>query len=221
MAVKPAGFGLTAAWSVLLARPVVNFVLLPLLGALHGWLTNTLAVWLLFEPVDPMRIPLTGFTLQGILPRRKEELAEEIGQAVERELIAWQDVVTNLASPRFVAQIAGQVETVVHERVRDMVPVFIPGVVRERLGQMAGETAARESLPLVEKLLTQAGDLAQEHVPIARLVADRVHAFSARELEALIRRAAREELRAIVRLGVVMGLAIGLFQGIFLELIGQ
>lgn len=216
---RPVGSG--SFLSLLLARPVVNFVLLPLLGAVHGWLTNSVAVWLLFEPIEPVRIPLTRFTVQGILPRRKAELAQQIGRAVEQELIAWQDVVANLASPRFVGQICAQVERVVQARVRDMMPGLVPGSVRERLGKIAGEAAARESLPLVQDLLLHAGDLAQEHVPIARLVAERVNAFSAHELEHLIRRAASEELRAIVRLGFVMGLMIGFVQGLFLELIGQ
>lgn len=211
----------TSVLAVLLARPVVNFVLLPLLGAVHGWLTNSVAVWLLFEPITPVRVPFTRWRVQGILPRRKAELAQQIGRAVEQELIAWQDVVANLASPRFVAQIGAKVQSVVHARVAAMVPGFIPGSLRDRLGQIAGEAAARESLPLVQDLLAHAGDLAAEHVPIARLVADRVQAFSAEDLERLIRRAASEELRAIVQLGFFMGLVIGLVQGLFLEVIGQ
>lgn len=219
MTTRPAAsFSLLA---LLLARPVVNFVLLPLLGAFHGWLTNSVAVWLLFEPIEPVRIPLTRWRIQGILPRRKAELGAQIGRAVEQELLGWQDLVTNLASPRFVAQIAVQVESVVHARVAALVPGFVPGALRERLGQIAGEAAARESVPMVQDLLLHAGDLAQEHVPIAQLVADRVAAFSAADLERLIRRAASEELRAIVQLGFVMGLLIGLVQGLFLEVIGQ
>jgi len=208
-------------YAVLWARPVVNFVLLPLLGALHGYLTNNVAVWLLFEPIEPVRVPLTRWTVQGILPRRQADLARQVGVAVEEELLGWQDLVTHLATPAFLAQMAGRVQGVVQSRVREMVPAFLPGAFRDRVGRLAGDAAAREALPFLEDLLAHAGELAQTHAPVARLVEERVGAFSPRELETLIRRAAREELAAIVRLGFFMGLAIGLLQGVFLECIGQ
>jgi uncharacterized membrane protein YheB (UPF0754 family) len=53
------------------------------------------------------------------------------------------------------------------------------------------------------------------------MVEERVAAFSPADLERIVRRAAAVELRAIVRLGFAMGLAIGLAQGAFLALIGQ
>jgi len=75
----------------LLSPPVVNFVLLPALGAVHGWATNTLAVWLLFRPLTPWRLPLLGWSVQGLLPRRQPDLARSVlpgGTVVVSGLVA-------------------------------------------------------------------------------------------------------------------------------------
>jgi hypothetical protein len=60
----------------------------PLVGALIGYVTNALAIKMLFRPLEPvyffrLRLPFTP----GILPRQRRRLAESIGAMVERELL--------------------------------------------------------------------------------------------------------------------------------------
>jgi uncharacterized membrane protein YheB (UPF0754 family) len=60
----------------------------PLAGALIGFLTNVLAIKMLFRPLKELRIfgirlPFTP----GILPRERRRLAESIGRMVEKELL--------------------------------------------------------------------------------------------------------------------------------------
>lgn len=67
---------------------IAPWLLPPLLGALIGYLTNALAIRMLFRPLREVRvfgvpIPLTP----GVIPRRREELAESIGRMVARDLL--------------------------------------------------------------------------------------------------------------------------------------
>ncbi|MDR0554579.1 MAG: DUF445 family protein [Treponema sp.] len=60
----------------------------PLIGALIGYVTNALAIKMLFRPLREARIfgirlPFTP----GILPRQRRKLADSIGAMVERELL--------------------------------------------------------------------------------------------------------------------------------------
>lgn len=71
----------------------------PLVGALIGWLTNALAVKMLFHPYKPwhigkIRLPLTP----GIIPRRRHELAKAIGRAVEEKLLTYDDLAAALGA---------------------------------------------------------------------------------------------------------------------------
>ncbi|HCX79706.1 MAG TPA: DUF445 domain-containing protein, partial [Firmicutes bacterium] len=65
--------------------PVYYFILFPLLGGAIGWVTNYLAIKFLFRPRKPWRIgPLV---IQGVIPRRRKDLAAAVGQVVATELL--------------------------------------------------------------------------------------------------------------------------------------
>jgi hypothetical protein len=69
-------------------RTLLFFCVPPLVGALIGFITNVLAIKMLFRPLRPyyffgLRVPFTP----GILPRERARLAESIGAMVERELL--------------------------------------------------------------------------------------------------------------------------------------
>ncbi len=51
------------------------FIILPLTGLIIGWLTNYIAIKLLFIPQKKV------LGIQGLIPRRKQKLAEKIAQA--------------------------------------------------------------------------------------------------------------------------------------------
>jgi len=67
---------------------VLLFVVPPIAGFFIGYLTNVLAIKMLFRPLKEIRIfgirlPFTP----GILPRQRKRLAVNIGEMVERELL--------------------------------------------------------------------------------------------------------------------------------------
>lgn len=67
---------------------IVPWVLPVFLGAFIGYLTNSVAIRMLFRPVRPvhvlgLRVPFTP----GVIPRRREELAQSIGRMVSRDLL--------------------------------------------------------------------------------------------------------------------------------------
>ncbi|MCI5190943.1 MAG: DUF445 family protein, partial [Candidatus Electrothrix sp. AS4_5] len=60
----------------------------PLLGALIGYLTNKVAIRMLFRPLKPWyilgkRVPMTP----GIIPSKRHDLAENIGDMVGEKLL--------------------------------------------------------------------------------------------------------------------------------------
>jgi len=69
-------------------RSLVFFIVPPVVGAIIGYVTNDLAIKMLFRPLKPIRLwkirlPFTP----GILPRQRHQLADNIGRMVERELL--------------------------------------------------------------------------------------------------------------------------------------
>ncbi len=81
---------------------VLPWLLPPLLGAVIGYVTNAIAIRMLFRPllakrIFGLRLPLTP----GIIPKQRYELAESIGRMVSRELITEEAIKGQLATESF------------------------------------------------------------------------------------------------------------------------
>ncbi len=73
--------------------PVLLALAQPCLGAFIGYLTNKIAIRMLFRPLRPWyvlgrRLPLTP----GIIPSRRHELAASIGDMVDRRLLTSEEI---------------------------------------------------------------------------------------------------------------------------------
>ncbi len=75
-------------WAVA-AAPVFGFVI--------GYATNALAIRMLFRPYDERRI--LGLRFQGMIPRRKDEIARKVAEVVTTELLREERVAERLAGP--------------------------------------------------------------------------------------------------------------------------
>ncbi|MCI5222242.1 MAG: DUF445 family protein [Candidatus Electrothrix sp. AR4] len=89
----------------------------PLLGALIGYLTNKVAIRMLFRPLVPWyilgkRVPMTP----GIIPSKRHDLAENIGEMVGEQLLTSTDIGAALSAERF----QGHLRQLVDDRVADV-----------------------------------------------------------------------------------------------------
>jgi len=69
-------------------KDILFWVLPPVVGAIIGYVTNAVAIKMLFRPLKELRlfgirVPFTP----GILPRERHKLADSIGRMVEQELL--------------------------------------------------------------------------------------------------------------------------------------
>jgi len=79
----------------------------PAIGAVIGYFTNYIAVKMLFRPYKPIKLgnrtlPFTP----GVIPRRKNDLARAIGNAIENSLLGASDIRNMLTSPEMCANVA-------------------------------------------------------------------------------------------------------------------
>ncbi len=94
---------------------VLNFlpwVLPPLIGAAIGYITNAIAITMLFRPhgekrLLSIRIPMTP----GIIPKQRYELSESVGKMVSRELLTEDAVRKQIRSKSFLNSIKNSLGT--------------------------------------------------------------------------------------------------------------
>lgn len=89
---------------------LLPFVLPPLAGAVIGYVTNALAIRMLFRPLEEkrilgVRIPLTP----GIIPRQRHQLAHSIARMVSQKLLTPDILASRLEEPEFRQSLEGSV----------------------------------------------------------------------------------------------------------------
>nr|WP_256463998.1 DUF445 family protein [Halobacillus salinarum] len=82
--------------------PVFLIILMVLIGALIGGVTNSLAIKMLFRPyktiyIGKYRLPFTP----GLIPKRQKELAKQLGRMVVEHLLTAEGLRRKLEHPEF------------------------------------------------------------------------------------------------------------------------
>ena len=91
---------------------LVFYLAPPVIGAIIGYVTNAIAIKMLFRPLYPVKIgrfqvPFTP----GILPRERHKLADNIGRMVEKELLTEEIIRRRLAQDDVVEAVKQGVAT--------------------------------------------------------------------------------------------------------------
>lgn len=183
---------------------------MPVIGAAIGWLTNWVAVKLIFRPHRPVTI--LGYSIQGVVPKRRADLARSIGQVVERELVSVDDLLEAVRSRETVERIAAAAADSIRGRITERLPAFVPLPVKKALSEVITVQIRAEIPAVITETFDGFGGLIREKVNFQSMVEERVNNFSLDRLEQVILSVSARELRHIEILGGVLGFLIGLIQ---------
>lgn len=190
----------------------ILFLGIPIISALIGWVTNRLAIKMLFHPRKPMRI--FGLRIQGLIPRRHVEIAEKTGELVARELVQGHHLRDEIEKIDLQPILDEAVTTLVWDRLGPRLKEipFIGGMVNDallaRLHTLAAEEMAREA----PRMKARVAEHAETQIDIQRMVRERVDSFELEKLEEVVWDLAGREFRQIEYLGAVLGFMIGCIQ---------
>ncbi len=189
-----------------------SYILPPIIGAFIGYLTNYVAIKLLFRPHKP--ISILGFTIQGLIPKRREEIARSIAHTIERELISSKDIASVLDAVNWKEDVEKAVEGLIEHRFSASKIKKIPllGLVSENLIYHIKYIITRDILEEVEKKKPLLLKRVTENVDVKGLLADRIDRLDLERFEDLLTNFIAKELRYIEILGGVMGFIIGVAQ---------
>ncbi len=189
-----------------------SYILPPIIGAFIGYLTNYVAIKLLFRPHRP--ISILGFTIQGLIPKRREEIARSIAHTIERELISSKDIASVLDAVNWKEDVEKAVEGLIEHRFSASKIKKIPllGLVSENLIYHIKYIITRDILEEVEKKKPLLLKRVTENVDVKGLLTDRIDRLDLERFEDLLTNFIAKELRYIEILGGVMGFIIGVAQ---------
>lgn len=199
-----------------------SFILSAFLGGLIGWVTNWLAIKALFHPQQRRRFLIIEF--QGLLPKRQIELAHNLGKIVEGELISVDELIKKVEP----ADIDPIIEDVMRKNRDDMeqrTKEFINSIARKiPFFSLSADTLVKSVMDRIElelcvvlkkqvpMLLDRAAEKAAEKISVQEIVIEKVCKMDLLKLEAIFNRIADKEMKAIIRLGGVLGVLVGIVQ---------
>lgn len=183
-------------------------------GALIGYITNVVAVKLLFHPKKPVKILF--FSFQGLIPARFNLLAERVAEVVEEyisdEMIE-ESIRDALKAGAVRRALAATIDDAIRSAVISRAPFLAPFIDTRKISEPIA--AAIESMIVTRRDFVEAfaKNLTRE-MNLKERIRKVIMSTDPDTIEYLFRRMAGKELRFIELSGALLGGLIGLVQGV-------
>jgi uncharacterized membrane protein YheB (UPF0754 family) len=188
-------------------------LLIPVISAFIGWVTNWVAIKMLFHPREPKKI--LGITFQGIFPKRQQQFAQKLGKLVSAEFLSFDDIEQKISNPANLQKVMPMIETHVDDflriRLKEQMPMISMFIGDKTINSLK-ETFMKEIETLFPQVMKQyAGNLKAE-LDLEQIVTQKVSAFSSDKLEEVLYQIMSKEFRFVEIIGAVIGFIIGALQ---------
>lgn len=191
----------------------MTILVLTIVGGLIGWITNILAIKLLFRPIKPIKIPILNIEIIGLIPKRKKEIALNIGEVISKEILSSDDILNKAFSSdngdEFNSYIIDKIKNIIYEKLE-----VIPLPFRMMASPYIDDILNKEVPSALNEITDDLMNKAKEKINIQEMVEEKINKLDLEELESIIISIAKKELKHIEILGLVLGAIIGIIQGI-------
>lgn len=193
---------------------------MPFVTALIGWLTNKVAIVSLFRPRVPRRI--LGWTWQGAVPRRQQDLAARAAELMAQEVLQKHMIRSEIKRIDIRPLVVMFAERLVYEhlgprlRKLPLLGSYLADSTLNRIHREVLDALEKETPGLVSKLAAEA----EARLDVRRIVEERIAGFDLDKLEDVVNAVAAREFRSIEIMGAVLGFIVGLAQIVILVLAG-
>lgn len=193
---------------------ILQFCLMVLVGTLIGWFTNYLAIKLLFRPYKEMNFLF--FKIQGLIPKRRAEISLNIADVVEKELISVDDIAEKIEEmdisdgviDRLLDKVIGEK---LQKNILDKNPL-LKMIINDSVIQKIKSYFKKSILENKEEIVEEIIKIAKEKINFREIILDKMENFSLQEIEEIILRISKNELKHIEIIGGVLGGIIAVFQ---------
>ncbi len=168
---------------------------LPAAGALVGYVTNWIAIHMIFEPAEPVEVLGGLFEIQGMFESRQVEVSDEFGDFMQKRVLTASDLLKDMA--------VGGEDGELFRFLRRHLPYPIPS---EILAAAVDGIATIASDPIK---YADVHKYVNERLDIQETLAKRLKKLSPTEFEDLLHPVFQEDEITLIATGGVLGLAAG------------
>lgn len=198
---------------------ILEIIFVTIIGAIIGWITNVLAIKMLFRPAKAFRIPVLNISIQGLIPKRRNEISKSIGEIVEKELISITDIMENFLTEENKSEAIDTIKAKIIASIDKKIPTLIPASIKKKIFEYIGEQIETDGKSVLNNVIHDFTEKTIEQTKISKMVEKKIDEFELDKIESIILEVSKKELKHIEVLGGVLGAAIGLLQGIIVQFI--
>ena len=193
---------------------IVQFAIMISVGTLIGWFTNYLAIKLLFRPQREINFLL--FKIQGLIPKRRDEITENIAGVVEQELISVADIAEKFKGSELDEEIVNDiVDKIIGVKLQKSIlekNPLLKMIVNDSLMEKLKSYFKKAILENKEEILAEILKVVEEKIDFKEIMVEKMTNFSLDEIENIILKISKKELKHIEIIGGVLGGIIAVFQ---------
>ena len=175
----------------------IRFVVYPLIGTFLGFITNFIAIKLLFRPRKKI------FGIQGLLPKRKMEIAKKAGEIVNEYLVNSNDIRKELDRNTLERAVDNYLS-------KNKSPLWDIPIMRKMAKNI-----------IVTFLIDNDGYFSRKVIEsiihnemVSNIVKKKIEDFDISQLESLVKKASGREINFIIITGAILGFLIGLIEAL-------
>ncbi len=187
--------------------------ILPLGGLIVGYATNWIALAIIFEPKNPVK--LGPVTIQGMFLKRQQEVSQVYAELIQAKLfnaeVITRAIVRGSGSEQLLELIELHVNDAIDRYINVALPYFTLGVGSENYYKMK-HLAAQRIFEDSEKYLQYAQAYANEALSIETDLREKMQALSPAEFEGVLRPAYQADEWKLIVVGSILGMLAGVGQ---------
>ena len=191
----------------------MKLVIMVIISAAIGWITNWVAIKMLFRPHNEINLGL--FKIQGLIPKRRAEIGIGIADVIQNELISIKDVIANIDREEFSKRLNDLIDDVLEKNLKTKVKEKFPVMqmfFSDKMAKDVSNTIKGIVMENQEKIFEIFSNYAEENIDFSTIIKDKISNFSLDKLEEIINGLAKKELKHIEVIGAILGSFIGLVQ---------
>ena len=184
---------------------------LPIAGTIIGWVTNWLAIYMIFEPNKPKKVGL--FTLQGLFLRRQPEAADVYASVISEDIITVRNIGEELLHGPRSDRTRHMIETSMRpavDRASGPARAAVRVAVGTREYDAIRESVAVEAVDYTMTPLTDPEFNRTQSQALYSLFAERMRELPAQDFAEMLRSAMKQDEWLLFLHGAVLGFGAGL-----------
>jgi uncharacterized membrane protein YheB (UPF0754 family) len=187
--------------------------LMPFFGFLTGWLSDWLALNLLFIPREPKRI--LGLRLHGVIQKNRDQITRDYAKVMAQDLfspeVIFESLLNGPSSERLFAMMDREISKVVDKQTGRAAPLVQLAVGSARYRE-AKAAVVRTALDRIPETVGHAHGYAGEAMDIENTIADKMSQLNSEQFEAIMRPIFKDDEWLIILVGAVLGAVVGELQ---------